>query len=272
WAVAAYPGYRDRLVAAAVSAFSSVGTLPTALQRSESAAISAAATAASHGRQRMSSAFEAVNSALDAAAEKGGKKGFEEMLFVLSRDAGLLDQRFEPVTLANQQLWPMARPLVPDWVNDGWEWLKVRLLTAHENWEVWTTWYEDRMFGNVTDTTLEVARAAEVPDSAWSEGPKSANAFIQQQLRGAYLKPGSESPPDPKDTVAFQQWLSAKPREWAPMIAARVALRMVATLGASPGDTTLLAIFRAISASRYAALHPQGAKIASDAAKFLRDR
>ena len=79
----------------------------------------------------MSEAFAAVNSAIDAAAQKGGKKGFEEMLAALAVNATQLEQRFEPVTIANQQLWPMPRPRVPDWVNDGWQELKVRLLTVY---------------------------------------------------------------------------------------------------------------------------------------------
>lgn len=256
---------------AALNAFSSVEPRAVGLQRSESAAISVAA-AASHQRSLILSASEAAGSAIDAAAQNGGSKGFEEILGAFSGDAGQFDQRFEPVTLANQQLWPMPIPLVPDWVDEGWKALKVDLLSANENWEVWTSWYEDRMFGNTTDTALEVARAAEVPDSAWRAGPKSANAFIQQQLRGVYLKSGDGSdPPDPKDTVGFQQWLTAKPQEWATVIAVRAVLRMLATLAASPGDTTLLAIFRAISAARYAVLHPEYTRLANDAAEFLRD-
>jgi hypothetical protein len=222
----------------------------------------------------MSSAYDAVTSAIDAAAQKGGKKGFEEMLLVLARDAGQLDQRFEPVTLANQQLWPMPKPLLIDWVREGWEALKVRLLTAHENWDVWTIWYEDRMFGNMTDTALEVSRAAEVPDAAWNQGPKSANTFIQRQLRGEYFNKDRREPdpPDPGDAVAFQQWLSAKPQEWAAVIAARAALRMLPTLSASPGDATMLAIVRGMAASRYVVSHPQSTKVARDAAEFLRNR
>jgi hypothetical protein len=128
------------------------------------------------------------------------------------------------------------------------------------------------VFGDTTDTALEVARATEVPESVWKDGPKSANAFIRQQRHGQYQKYGTEEPPDPEDTVAFERWLSAKPREWAVVIAARAVLRWLATLGTSPGETTLLAIFRGISASRFGVLHPEGTKAASDAAEFLRNR
>jgi hypothetical protein len=133
WAVAAYPGYRNRLVSAALNAFGSVGSRPTGLQRSESAAISAAA-AASHQAGVISSACAAVSSAFDAAAQAGGEK---EILAALAGDAGQLDQRLDPVNLANQQLWPMPRPRVPDWVNDGWEPLREKLIAAYdEYWEV----------------------------------------------------------------------------------------------------------------------------------------
>ena len=272
WAVAAYPGYRDRLISAALNTLDSVEPRPQWLQRSESAAISAVATTASHGRKRMSSAVEAANSAIDAAEQKGGKKGLHEMLAALASEAAQLDQGFEPVTIANQQLWPMPKPLLPAWVGNGWEALKTRLLATHENWEVWISWYEDRLFGNAPDTILELTRATEVPDAAWRKGPKSANTFIRQQINGVHLETDNDSPPDPRDAVAFQQWLSAKPREWASVMGNREALRLFATLGASPGDTTLLAIFRAISASRYAVLHPKEIKLAADAAEFLSNR
>jgi hypothetical protein len=269
WAVAAYPGYRDRLASAALNAFKSVGPNAQGLQRSESAAIAAVAAASYHQEEDGISPGLAVSSAIDAAAQNGGKKGFEEVLDILARDAAFLDQGIAPVSLANGQLWPSPR--TPDWVNDGWEALKLRLLAADENWDVWISWYEDRMFGNTTDTALEVARAADVPESVWKEGPKSANAFIRQ-LRGMHLKHGTEDPPDPGNKFAFHEWLSAKPREWATVIAARAALRLLATLGASPGDTTLLSIFRAISASRYAVMHPELTRVASHAAAFLRGR
>jgi hypothetical protein len=163
---------------------------------------------------------------------------------------------------------------MPNWVSDGWDDLKRDLLATGDNWEAWTTWYEERVFGYTPNTTFEVMRVVEVPDAAWDAGPLSANNFIQQLdlfSRGK-TKPNEGDPPDPKDSITFQRWLSAKPREWAALIAVRAALRKLGTLRSSPGDATLLSIFRAISASRYAALNPESSKVARDAAEFLRER
>jgi hypothetical protein len=72
WTVAAYPGYRDRLVSAALNAFNTVDPNAHGLQRCESAAISAAA-AASHRADVISFASAAVSSAIDATALYGRK-------------------------------------------------------------------------------------------------------------------------------------------------------------------------------------------------------
>ena len=274
WAFGAYPGHRDRLISGALSTLDWAQPNAEWLQRSESAAISAVATVASHGRKRMSFAFEAVNSAIDAAEQKGGKKAVQELLAALSSEAAQLDQRIEPVTIVNQQLWPMPKPRVPVWIGDGWKSLTRKLLAEQENWEVWTNWYEDRLFGETPDATLELVRSTDVPNAEWREGPKSVNKFLVQYIRSAPKAPKSDGqqPPDPKDTYAFQQWLLRKPAEWASAIAARAALRMLANLGASPGDKTLLAILRGISAARYALLNPKKAKVvAAGATEQLSD-
>jgi hypothetical protein len=286
WAVAAYPGYRRKLVEAAANAFRDVGQYASGvigvlarseaalvpLQKPESAAIAACALAASLTGDVTSRGI-AVNSAMDAAEQNGTKRGLEQMFVALTVDALHLDEGTEPVALANSQLWPMPAPATPDWVRDAWEELSATLKAVHdEHWEIWTGWDENRLRGNTTDTDLEIAVATTVPDSAWNEGPKSVNTFIRQRLLGANLSSGSNRPRDPRNIVAIQQWLTEKPQEWTTVIAARAALRLLPGLIASPGDTTLLAIFRAISAARYAVLHPQGRNIASDAADFLRDR
>jgi hypothetical protein len=81
-----------------------------------------------------------------------------------------------------------------------------------------------------------------------------------------------DTPPDPTDTLAFKAWLSTKSREWAIVVAVRAALRTLGSLGAHPGDDTMLSVFRAFSASRYSALYPGFTKPARDAAETLSRR
>jgi hypothetical protein len=71
----------------------------------------------------------------------------------------------------------------------------------------------------------------------------------------------SPPPPDPTDALAFQNWLSAKPREWASVIAVRAAPRVLGSLGAPTGDESLPSAFRANfgSAVRLSLPQPHGA-------------
>jgi hypothetical protein len=44
-------------------------------------------------------------------------------------------------------------------VLDHWNHLKAPLLNASENWQVWTDWYEDRLFGRIASEKAEFAQA-----------------------------------------------------------------------------------------------------------------
>ncbi|MGX1050857.1 hypothetical protein AB7M74_001792 [Bradyrhizobium japonicum] len=272
WTVAAYPDDRDKLVAAALNAFNFVGLKPQGIQRSESAAISAAAAASLEG-DILSSASAAASSAIDAAASMG-RESFEDALAALASDAEQLARRLPAPTLAKQPLWLNTSAGLPDRFDDEWQEQKASLLSANEHWGVWTTWYEDRLIGQVHGAALEVARVADVPAAVWKSDPIIANTFIQN-MKDAYSirhDTAGDDPPNPGNSVAFQRWLSTKPREWAAVLAVRATLRLISSLGGSPGDATLLSVFRTLSASRYALLDPAGVKLANEATGSLLER
>jgi hypothetical protein len=121
WAVAAHPAERALLNNAARDALTGLGDLkaPPAIR----AAVYASATATGEPGAASRGTI-AVNYALDAVGSKG-RAAFEQFLHAIATDATLLDQRFSPGTLAHSKLWPGR---IPDWVNDAWGELRVRLL------------------------------------------------------------------------------------------------------------------------------------------------
>ncbi len=64
------------------------------------------------------------------------------------------------------------------------------LLSADEDWQVWTTWYGARLQGRKPDIALEEARVL-IDPKLWDQGPKAVNAEIAR-LIGAHQLP---SPP-----------------------------------------------------------------------------
>ena len=61
---------------------------------------------------------------------------------------------------------------------DNWNDLKSELLAAHEDWVVWTVWYDDRLRGTPGHQDIEVARVT-IPNETWDQGPKVLNSRIR---------------------------------------------------------------------------------------------
>jgi hypothetical protein len=90
--------------------------------------------------------------ALDAAASQGSE-AYQSLLEALATDAGLLSNRFSAVTLASSKLWTGN---VPDWVRTTCGELRFALLDADDYWEIWTSWYEERLAGDTTNQDKEL--------------------------------------------------------------------------------------------------------------------
>jgi hypothetical protein len=114
WATATFPSYRDNLSKAAQAALRGLADLKAPL--AERAIVYAAAAAAGEATDSdpRDTAATAIGYALDAAGSNG-RVAFERTLAAISADVDVLEQRFDPVTLANSQLWPGR---LPGWVND----------------------------------------------------------------------------------------------------------------------------------------------------------
>jgi len=183
----------------------------------------------------------------------------------IAADADALDNRFDPVTLANQQLWAGGPPT---WVMANWEDLKSVLVAARENWEVWINWYEDRLFGRVANQTIEIERAS-TPNDAWEQGPAFANARI---ARESPSKLGGEASLNLSKRLDLHKWLSTKSNDWAVVIAARSALRAIPLVAPSSTMTgnrrrLILNSFRAAATAWVAAAYPSSRHIDDAAAR-----
>ena len=77
--------------------------------------------------------------------------------------------------LAVTPLWPGE---VPGWAAHTWAEVKRRLLGAHQNWEVWVAWYEDRLAGRQSASRLDRA-LPRFADEFWKQGPQKVNSEIK---------------------------------------------------------------------------------------------
>ena len=68
----------------------------------------------------------------------------------------------------------------PDWAADGWDSLKTAL-PSDQGWDVWVTWYEERLSGGSRAEDYELVFAS-VPQKIWEKGPAAANAWIKEHL------------------------------------------------------------------------------------------
>ena len=89
--------------------------------------------------------------------------------------------------LARAKLWPDR---APGWAFRAWGVLRQTLLAADENWEVWTSWYEDRLLGSPSLGEAFDIAVATLPDELWRQGPKIVNAEIRRLIE-------AHTPPEP---------------------------------------------------------------------------
>ena len=117
-------------------------------------------------------------------ARTAWKRSNRSWTLLLSTPACLI-RDFDSVTLANSKLWPGR---VPAWALDTWKELNSDLLSANEDWGVWTSWYEQRLRADTTTQDTEIARVT-IDDRIWGSGVKALNAHLKELLTSAeFLK------------------------------------------------------------------------------------
>ncbi len=187
----------------------------------------------------------AADFAIDAIIDQGGPTAFGTLMRALEVDAGVLEERFSPVTLANSQLWSGR---IPDWVNEDWGRLKARLLATDKDWVIWTDWYERRLEGEAFNQIVEVGRAT-ISSDKWSEGFFAVNNEIRRLIEQQVIAGGEVG----NSTQTLVDQLAALEIDKVAMIGVRVVLRTTPLLFENFAEPELaseiLAIFRLISAA-----------------------
>ena len=179
WAFAAYPGHTDNLAHAAANAVSPNDDRYGYEYKEEIAATGAAAAAGALGADVSHFASRSVMYSVLAVSEMG-REATADILNSCAGDADLLDQGLSAPTLAlSSKLWSS----VPDWAFVGWAALEHVLLSAHQDWEVWTDWYEARLKAGEADQAIEVARVT-IPDGTWNLGAGRVNVIIRGWFEG----------------------------------------------------------------------------------------
>jgi hypothetical protein len=119
---------------------------------------------------------------------QGGASAVDNSLAI---DVEWIDDGRFPAHLASAPLWLSGTP--PSAI-DAWRTLKAAMLDSHEDWQVWTDWYESRLDGSAANEALEVARAL-IDDEIWKQGPRVVNAEIARLIELHPPKPVKA--PDP---------------------------------------------------------------------------
>ena len=236
WVAAKYPGRGHALGSAAFAvafdAFAHTEADDPAAHDAARATTAAFVTleAADAAFAAADAAFAAVDAASFAAAPNDDAAIFAAAFADAadaSNDAALIDSGRSAAELAGIPLWPNG---APDWASDAWRTFKSDLLSADQNWEVWTDWYEARLIGDAAhppNEALEVARAT-IPDEIWRQGPAVVNAEIKRLIdeheRGELVVD------DPRAGIATADDRDQDKATFAPILATRAALRALPLL------------------------------------------
>jgi hypothetical protein len=178
------PGAADSGAAAEDAANAAVASnVATAARSTADAAIASDAATAARFRDETADVATAAGDAPDAAA---GAVAAASAIYdgeiglafweALSSDAARIADGESVFDVAQSPLWPDGQPLRGIWRN-----LRDHLLTANEDWQVWTGWYENRLTGGTRSWDHELVYAR-IPENFWNRGPSTVNGWIRSQF------------------------------------------------------------------------------------------
>lgn len=122
-----------------------------------------------------------------------------EAAAVFHQDVAILQNGLSVGELGDQKLWANSGP---QRISDLWSQMKEGLLARHEDWEVWTDWYEARLAGTPSIEALEIARVT-IADYIWKQGPKVVNAEIKKLIEKYNEMPPTPQPDNRADLPSF---------------------------------------------------------------------
>jgi hypothetical protein len=178
WAAAKYPAHEKELASAAHAA---AGDATYADVRAAATAADAAAYAAhSVNDPANANASRAATAAANAYVyyANDAEEAFDALWSTISTDATFRERGRTASKIAGLPLWPNNQP---DDLESSWQEMKNVLHGANEDWQVWTTWYDDRLAGRVQEEERELAYVR-IDDNLWLEGPGIVNAEIKRRI------------------------------------------------------------------------------------------
>jgi hypothetical protein len=118
---------------------------------------------------------QALAYALEAEEASGRAELAASAEMAVELDAEVLDSGRD---LRDAPLWLIEEP---KWVAPSWERITGRLRDRHENWHVWTGWYEERLGGAPSDWDRELRRA-QIGADMHRQGARVINEQIADSL------------------------------------------------------------------------------------------
>jgi hypothetical protein len=178
WAAAKYPAHeiksgavfaaRPDVTAALLSAGTAIDAAFHAATATVAATIATAAAIAAN-------ATGAASITIATAAAIGVRPA---LWSAVSDDATRVEHGGAAADIAGLPQWSQDQP---DQIQSMWKEMKAELLTARQDWQVWTFWYDDRLEGHVRDEERELAYVR-IEETLWDQGPAIVNAEIKRRI------------------------------------------------------------------------------------------
>jgi hypothetical protein len=188
WAAVKYPSYELELAAAAARA-AAARTFAVAARAAVASDAILADTAADAATTRAVVAFAARGFAAAAAddfearayAAAAGARAYAAVdsaaaavafWSAISSDATCWEEGMAASGFAGSPLWPSDQPVK---LRSMWQELKAALHAEKRDWQVWTTWFDDRLNGCAREEERELAYVR-IEVALWDQGAATVNA------------------------------------------------------------------------------------------------
>jgi TIR domain len=215
WAAVKYPSYELELAAAAARA-AAARTFAVAARAAVASDAILADTAADAATTRAVVAFAARGFAAAAADDfearaysaAAGARAYAAVdsaaaavafWSAISSDATCWEEGMAASGFAGSPLWPSDQPVK---LRSMWQELKAALHAEKRDWQVWTTWFDDRLNGCAREEERELAYVR-IEEALWDQGAATVNAEIKRLLE-ANTAPAQSLPvlPSPSHLAA----------------------------------------------------------------------
>ncbi|MGH6837907.1 MAG: hypothetical protein ACREDT_03745 [Methylocella sp.] len=122
--------------------------------------------------------FSAASAARAVSAAAAARAAGSFFWSALSADATRLEEGAAASDIAGAPLWPNGQPVR---LRSLWKVLEAGLAAEKQDWQVWTSWYDERLGGRVREEKRELAYVR-IGNHLWDQGPAIVNAEIKRRV------------------------------------------------------------------------------------------